>query len=84
MPTTNLTIIIFSNNVNNKYNLRPLVINKFSSKFIICTRPFENHFCERLPCLKMFNNNNNNNNEFVIRHFCVAVRFRNYFKFLEV
>ena len=26
MPTTNLTIIIFSNNVNNKYNLRPLVI----------------------------------------------------------
>ena len=27
---------------------------------VFFARPFENHLCERLPCLKIINNNNNN------------------------
>ena len=30
--------------------------------YVFSARPFENHLCERLPCLKIINNNNNNNN----------------------
>jgi hypothetical protein len=29
--------------------------------YVFSARPFENHLCERLPCLKIINNNNNNN-----------------------
>ena len=28
--------------------------------YVVSARPFENHLCERLPCLKIINNNNNN------------------------
>ena len=28
--------------------------------YVFSARPFENHLCERLPCLKIINNNNNN------------------------
>jgi hypothetical protein len=27
--------------------------------YVFSARPFENHLCERLPCLKIINNNNN-------------------------
>jgi hypothetical protein len=30
--------------------------------YVFSARPFENHLCERLPCLKIINNNNNNKN----------------------
>jgi hypothetical protein len=38
--------------------------------YVFSARPFENHLCERLPCLKIINNNNNNNNNRYLLSIC--------------